>query len=92
VKEDQLRFNGVVRNVRFFGLGLVGIYLSVDTTSDTLQLDFYSGYGEGRVVSWPDRAERLQMCFTALRELETKKTYSVDTTAISSTPNGSPYV
>lgn len=55
MKEDTLRFNGVVRNVRFHGLGLVGIYLSVDTTSDALQIASYAGYGQGRIVSRPDR-------------------------------------
>jgi len=70
MKEDSLRFNGVVRDIRFSGLGFVGIYLSVDTTSDALQLAIYSGYGEGQLISWPDRAQRLEMCFAALHGLK----------------------
>ncbi len=73
MEEDRLRFDGVVRDVGFIGLGLVGIYFSVDTTSDAIQLVPYPSYGEGRLVSWPDRAERLEMCFAALRELESKR-------------------
>ena len=72
MKNDRLQFNGVIRDFACIGLGLVGIHLSVDTTSDVLQLvpDPVTG---GRLVSGVDPAQRLEMCFAALRELEQKR-------------------
>ncbi|MEO7859211.1 MAG: hypothetical protein ABIU05_02010 [Nitrospirales bacterium] len=78
MSENGLRFNGVVRNNSFHGLGFVGVYFSVDTTFDALQMAIYDGYEKGRMVSWPDRAERLQMCFAALRELEARSAQQLD--------------
>lgn len=67
-----LRFNGVVRDVGFAELGFVGMSFSADTTSGLFQLVPEPRFGEARLVSWPDRAQRLEQCFAVLRELEQK--------------------
>ena len=67
-----LRFNGVVRNVSFVELGLVGMYLSADTATGSFQLVPEPRFGQAMIVSWPDRAERLTKCFEALEKLEAK--------------------
>jgi len=67
-----LRFNGVVGNVSFVELGLVGMYLSADTATGSFQLVPEPRFGQAMIVSWPDRAERLTKCFEALEKLEAK--------------------
>jgi hypothetical protein len=67
---EALRFNGVVRDVSFAELGLVGMYFSADTTLGMFRLVPDPRFGEARLVSWPDRAQRLEKCFAVLRELE----------------------
>lgn len=70
VGTDVLLFDGVVRNVGIVELGLVGMNLRVDTSARTFSIAPDPKYGEGRIVSWPDRAERLSQCFAVLERLE----------------------
>jgi hypothetical protein len=72
MNDDELRFNGVNPDVGFSEIGFVNSSFSADTTSGVFQLIPEPRFGEACLVSWPDRAERLERCFAVLRELEQK--------------------
>lgn len=68
--QRQLTFDGVVQDIGFLEMGLVGMSIQVDTTTKMVSLVPDPKYGEGKIISWPDRAERVQKCIHALAELE----------------------
>lgn len=59
LRSDGLKFNGVVKDVGFMNLGLVGQSLHADTVLGKFSLMVDSRLGTGMIVSWPDPAERL---------------------------------
>lgn len=65
---SELRFEGVVKNVSVAEVALVGIGLDVDTHARNFCL--VPTYGEGFIVSWPDRAERLERAYAVLANFE----------------------
>lgn len=67
---QALRFNGVIQDLTFVGLGLVGLILAADTGKGTFQLVPDPRYGAGKIVSSLTPSELLEDCYEALRELE----------------------
>ncbi len=66
---DRLIFNGVVKEVTFANLGLVGLSLVADTAKGTFSITPDPKFGQGLFVSWPDPEERLQRAIAAYRNL-----------------------
>lgn len=60
--EDDILVNGtIVENVRFRGLCFVACHLVINTLVKTFELVPDPRYGDCKIVSWPDRAIRLEM-------------------------------
>jgi hypothetical protein len=64
-----IQIGGVVQDAGVSYLGLVGIRISVDTTSGTASLDPDPRYGQGKLVSNEVRLERIRRGIEALQEL-----------------------
>src|SRR6266480_255638 len=72
MSNQTLSFNGVVRNVSFSNLCLVGMYLKADTQSKQFSLVPDERYGKGSMVSEADKEGRIQKGLAVWDEIRSK--------------------
>lgn len=69
---DNVRFNGVSKNIRFAHLGLVALRLEADTSKQTFSIAPDPRFGKGHLISHSNIEQRVKMGLKAWEELTCK--------------------